>query len=103
MHLAIDLFQPTPPPTAADGRSPELVPAMLVSGRESNCRRSESISATSESAFENGESQWRRQESRFRSPRGFSSGRRTGGRDEQARDFLACHDTDILQLRGDGD
>lgn len=67
MHLVIVLLQPTPPPTAADGRSPELAPTVPIPGRESNCHRSESISTTSESAFGNGESQWRRQESRFQS------------------------------------
>lgn len=39
----------------------------------------------------------------FGAPRRFSSGRWIGGRHEQARDLLAHHDTDILQLRGDGD
>jgi hypothetical protein len=72
MHFVIVLSQPTPPPTAADDRLPELVPTVSEGGRESNCRRSESISATSESAFGNGESEWRRSESRFRShPSGF--------------------------------
>lgn len=56
MRLAIVLLQPTPPSAAADGRSPELVPTVPVPGRESNFRRSESISATSESAFGSGES-----------------------------------------------
>ena len=32
MHLVIALLQPTPPPTAADGRSPELVPTVPVPG-----------------------------------------------------------------------
>lgn len=67
MHLVIVLLQPTPPPTAADGRSPELVPTVPVPRWESTFRRSESISAILESAFGNSESEWRRSESRFRS------------------------------------